>query len=241
MADNEKKVPEAASQGMSRRAFVTGVGGAGVGLVLGGLLVKGFILPEEVIAIPASKGYLVVDTKKCAGCTSCMLACSLVHHGQCNYSLSRVQITQTSYAPFPDDIEINQCRQCAYPACVDACPTGALSVDTANGNVRTVDESKCIGCERCIQACPFTPSRVQWNTEDRHAQKCDLCADTPYWSEEGGPGGKQACVEVCPVKAISFIAQIPVQGDAGYNVDLGHTSANWVALGFAGAAAGGGQ
>ena len=29
-----------------------------------------------------SKGYLVYDSKKCAGCVTCMLACSLVHEGR---------------------------------------------------------------------------------------------------------------------------------------------------------------
>jgi len=38
---------------------------------------------------------------------------------------------------------------------------------------------------------------------------------------EGGPGGKQACIEVCTLNAIAFTADIPCQwGDAGYNVNL---------------------
>jgi len=117
---------------------------------------------------------------------------------------------------------------------VDACPTGANHVDDANGNVRTIDESKCIGCERCVNACPFTPSRVLWNAEDKHAQKCDLCANTPFWNEEGGPDGKQACASVCPMHAISFTQEVPVQSESGYDVDLGHTSAVWTTYGFNG-------
>ena len=218
--------------GLSRREFVTGIGGTGAGLIFGGLFVKGLFLPDKVFAIPASEGYLLVDTKKCAGCTSCMMACSLTHHGQSNYSLSRIQITQNAFGHFPDDIDVAQCRQCPYPACVEACPTGAVHVDAANGNVRTIDESKCIGCERCVNACPFTPSRIQWNGQEKHGQKCDLCANTPFWNQEGGPGGKQACVEACPMKAISFTADVPVQADAGYDVDLGHTSAAWQTFGF---------
>jgi len=187
-----------------------------------------------VFAIPASEGYLLVDTKKCAACTSCMLACSLAHHGQSNYSLSRIQITQDSFAAFPNDVQLSQCRQCPYPSCVDACPTGANHVDAENGNVRTIDESKCIGCERCVNACPFTPSRAVWNPDDKHAQKCDLCAETPHWDEQGGPGGKQACIEVCPMKAIAFTKDIPVQSTTGYDVDLGSTSKPWAAIGFTG-------
>jgi len=239
---DESKAPEAPApvgaegKGLSRRQFVTGIGGLGAGVVLGGVLVKGLLLPDEVFAIATSEGYLLVDTRKCAGCTSCMMACSVAHHGQANYSLSRIQITQSSFVAFPNDIQLSQCRQCPFPACVDACPTGAMHVDAANGNVRTVDVAKCIGCERCVNACPFTPSRALWNAQDKHAQKCDLCADTPFWDTEGGSDGKQACVEICPMHAISFTSEVPVQSDNGYDVDLGHSSAVWTGFGFNGTA-----
>jgi len=233
MADNDKTVDEATPKSMDRRQFITGVGGAGVGLVLGGLLVKGFFLPDEVFAVPASDGYLLVDTKKCSGCTTCMMACSLAHTGEVNLSLARIQVVQNSFGAFPNDIEIAQCRQCPYPACVDACPTGANHVDTKRGNVRTIDASKCIGCERCVEACPFTPSRVQWNFEEKHSQKCDLCADTPFWDEKGGPDGKRACETLCSMRAISFTREIPRQNEDGYSVDLRGPS--WDAFGFSGA------
>jgi len=231
MADIDKK--EATAQnGVSRREFITGVGGLGVGAVLGGALLKGILLPDEVLAIPASEGYLLVDTMKCAGCESCMLACSMVHTGETNLSLSRIQINNNVFAGFPGGVEQNQCRQCPYPACVDACPTGAMHVDAENGNIRTVDEAKCIGCERCVNACPFTPSRVQWNFEDKNAQKCDLCANAPYMTDAGGPGGMQACVAVCPTQAISFTTEIPTQTDAGYQVNLRSGDPAWPQLGF---------
>ena len=232
MADNDIKKAEGTQ--LSRRQFITGVGGVGVGALLGGVLTQGFLAPDKVFAVPASQGYLLVDTKKCAGCTTCMMVCSLTHHGQVSYALSRIQITQDSFRSFPDDLSMNQCRQCPYPACADACPTGANHVDSANGNVRTIDAAKCIGCERCINACPFTPSRVEWNGVEKTAQKCDLCADTPFWNTDGGPGGKQACVEACPMKALSFTSSVPVQSEKGYDVDLGHTSTAWSDFGFTG-------
>ncbi len=179
--------------------------------------------------IPLSKGYLVVDPKKCAGCIACMLACSLVHEGKTTPSFSRIQIVQSAFLPFPEDIEISICRQCANPLCVKACPTGALHVDEANGNVRTVHESLCDGCRECIEACPFTPSRVVWNHESYFAMKCDLCTDTPYWKEKGGHEGKQACVEVCPMRAIKLVNQVPSQrGDEGYHVNLRNEHWGWL-------------
>ncbi len=177
---------------------------------------------QDLRHIPACEGYIVVDPKKCCGCQTCMMACSLVHGGKANTTLARIQVIQNPYGHYPDDIDVYQCRQCVFPECLVACPVpGALYIDTKNGNVRRVDKSKCIGCQLCVTACPFTPSRVIWDSEKGVAQMCDLCIDTPYWNEKGGPGGKQACVEVCPMEAIRFTGEIPTQiGDSGYKVNL---------------------
>ena len=180
---------------------------------------------------PLSEGYLVVDRKKCCGCITCMLACSLVHEGNTTPSMSRIQVVQNSFRCFPEDIELAICRQCPYPACVQACPTGAMQVDSANGNVRIVDESLCSGCGDCIDACPFTPSRVIWNHEKNTVTKCDLCVDAPHWIHKGGSDGKQACVEVCPMRAIKLVNELPQQRDGlGYNVNLRNEHWGW--LGF---------
>jgi len=188
--------------------------------------------------IPSSDGYLLVDIEKCQGCASCMLACSLVHEGVESLSLSRIQIMQNSFESFPNDLTIEQCRQCVDPPCVKACPTGALSVSAKYGNVRMVDKEKCIGCGKCYDACPYTPSRAVLAADKDYdnelkSRKCDLCANTPYhWDEAGGgPDGKQACVEICPVGAIKFTKKIPKQkGDDGYKVDL--RGRNWGKLGY---------
>jgi protein NrfC len=170
-------------------------------LKLTGTIIVGAGLGSCVYVIPVSGGYILVDPKKCQGCVSCMLACSLVHEGVENLSLSRIQVMQNSFEKWPDDLTIEQCRQCVTPA--------------------------------CVQACSYAPSRSVWNTEEKHAQTCDLCANTPYhWDEAGGgPDGKQACVEVCPVGAIKFTKEIPVQeGNSGYKVNLRGES--WAKLGY---------
>jgi protein NrfC len=167
-----------------------------------------------------------------------MLACSLVHEGVESTSLSRIQVIQSSFEAFPNDVTVEQCRQCVEPACVEVCPVDALKADPGFGNVRRVDRDKCIGCGDCFDACPFTPSRPVVAADERYhgaikSRKCDLCADTPYhWDDAGGgPDGKQACVEVCPVGAIQFSRRVPIQeGEEGYKVNL--RDRNWARIGY---------
>ncbi len=81
--------------------------------------------------------------------------------------------------------------------------------------------------------CPQQPHRPVWVVIDGQGKssKCDLCTDSPYWDEKGGPGGKQACVESCPMKAIRFVAQTPNQEETeGYDVNLRND--NWYNLGL---------
>ena len=212
----------------SRRDFVKGSGNA----IAGGALSVAAIasMPEHAVAAgpapvktdyPKSSKYLVYDSRQCAGCQSCMLACSLVHDGATSPSLSRIQVSRSVLSRYPYDIRMAVCRQCPEPLCVDNCPAGACHVDTANGNLRRIEAEKCIGCKTCIKSCPHNPHRTVWNPETGKATKCDLCLDTPYFSKKGGPDGDQACVTTCPMGALKVVAELPSQIDiGGYDVNL---------------------
>jgi protein NrfC len=213
---NEDK-PESSGK-ITRRQFLIGTGALGAA----------FFLPGRLLAIPNtiadSKGFLVVDLKKCQGCGTCMMACALAHSGIASYSLSRIQIQQDSFADWPDDLAMAICRQCQDAPCVAVCPVRPVRANKQNpkqGNVRMIDQSLCIGCKMCLTRCPYTPTRIQWNSELQKSQKCDLCVETPYLEEKGGPGGTQACIRVCPVNAIALTTKMPDQGsDESYNVNL---------------------
>jgi protein NrfC len=179
--------------------------------------------PAASRSYAASAGYLVYDSRLCLGCQSCMFICSLTHEGEANPTLSRIQIIRDapSFTRYPYDITMSVCRQCVTPLCVQNCPTGACHVESAYGNVRMIDESKCIGCKTCINSCPQRPHRTVWDPAKNKSTKCDLCATAQYWIQKGGPAGNQACVEICPAKAIKLVNEAPSQSDiAGYDIDL---------------------
>jgi Fe-S-cluster-containing dehydrogenase component len=84
-----------------------------------------------------------------------------------------IQPLRNNFGEYPEDNDIMQCRQCVFPRLVAACPTGACHIDTLMKRQED-DQSICIGCQQCIQACLTLHARVQFNFEKLKAQKCDL-------------------------------------------------------------------
>jgi protein NrfC len=50
-----------------------------------------------------------------------------------------------------------------------------------------------------------------------------------YWNRKGGPGGSQACVEICPMRAIKLLHGEPNE-TTDYDVNLRNKHWGW--LGF---------
>jgi formate dehydrogenase beta subunit len=87
-----------------------------------------------------------------------------------------------------------QCFHCDDPACVTACPTGALRKQD-NGIVM-INQESCAGCKYCIEACPFETPHPDHNTGT--ARKCWMCLDRVK------NGLQPACATACPTGAVQF-------------------------------------
>jgi protein NrfC len=223
----ESKKAEGKNKLVRRRQFLAGGGAAiaagALGVCASESAVTALAAPAAAPPYASSAGYIVYDSRLCLGCQSCMFACSMTHEGEANPSLSRIQIVRDapSFTRYPYDIVMSVCRQCAAPLCVQNCPTGACHVDAANGNVRRIDQERCIGCRQCISSCPQKPHRTIWDWTKRKSTKCDLCTNAPFWSKQGGTKGHPACVDICPAKALKLVDKEPAQMDvAGYDVSL---------------------
>jgi nitrate reductase beta subunit len=64
------------------------------------------------------------------------------------------------------------CNHCLNPACVAACPSGALYKRGEDGIV-LVDQTRCRAWRACIAACPYKKVFFNWSTGK--SEKCILC------------------------------------------------------------------
>lgn len=64
------------------------------------------------------------------------------------------------------------CNHCANPACVAACPSGAIYKRGEDGIV-LINQKKCRAWRLCVTACPYKKVYFNWNTGK--SEKCILC------------------------------------------------------------------
>jgi len=139
---------------------------------------------------------MLIDITKCIGCRACEQACKETHGFPQEHEATLSATALTVVQERGDRFVRRLCMHCQNPACVSACPVGALK-KTAQGAVR-YEGGKCIGCRYCMLACPFDVPKYEWNKLAPYVTKCDMCA------ERVQAGGAPACVEACPVGATIF-------------------------------------
>lgn len=162
---------------------------------------------------------MLIDLKRCVGCNACAIACSRTNKTPSNHFRTYVEtVEEGAYPRTRLSLVPHICMHCANPACVDVCPTKASFKDE-NGIVR-VDDSRCIGCQYCVMACPYDaryidisePGYFPESSEEPssfeqellggggqgYIDKCVFCHDRLQ------DGLLPACVETCPANARIF-------------------------------------
>ena len=194
---------------LDRRKFLQLCGVSASGLLLPSGLALAAPLQESPSA--QSKGMLS-DLTKCIGCGWCQQACQEWNHLPAQQSGAEAQRETTCLSadvwtvPELKVVEEKgeqyqvfvkrQCMHCVDPACVSACPVGALQ-KLDSGPV-VYDCTRCIGCRYCMVACPFSIPKFEWEESLGRIRKCTFCVDRQE------DGLEPACAAACPTGALMF-------------------------------------
>lgn len=159
---------------------------------------------------------MVIDLKRCIGCSACQLACKAEHGTPPGVLFARVLKKEEGQYPMVRQLFLPVlCNHCDDAPCVPVCPTGA-SFKWEDGIV-DIDADKCVGCRACMMACPYSnryyndgpqnyyekgttayeSARVSQH-QTNVVMKCNFCRDRVR------AGKEPACVANCPTVARYF-------------------------------------
>jgi carbon-monoxide dehydrogenase iron sulfur subunit len=153
------------------------------------------VCPVGAMAKEGLDAPVILDLETCIGCRLCLIVCPF----------GSVTLNADGKAVLKCDL----CRERAAlglpPACVEACPTEALSQAEARTVVVTeprsaalatfeIHEDTCTGCHRCGRTCPA--GAIEGKAKEKHriiAEKCVRCGQ---------------CHEVCRFDAVLVQSEI---------------------------------
>jgi Fe-S-cluster-containing dehydrogenase component len=152
-----------------------------------------------------TRNALLTDASRCIGCCTCQAACEIEH--DLPEGTRTVKVMQLGPFEQGDGLTMSflpaTCCHCELPACVAACPSGAMQ-KRADGIVFS-DSEICIGCLTCVVACPYGIPVL--NSATGKVAKCDGCrarVDLGLWP---------ACALKCPSGTLTFGAAPAVVQD----------------------------
>jgi len=116
---------------------------------------------------------LVIDHESCWGCKTCEIACK--QELDVIEGVKLLCVSDDGFKRTDDKLdfvyEVNVCKHCNDPPCLEACPEEAIA--KREDGIVVMDYGKCTGCQSCIEECPY--DAIAFDSENSLAQKCNLC------------------------------------------------------------------
>jgi len=147
------------------------------------------------------------DASACTGCKACVTACKDRSSLPVGVNWRRVyQYEGGEWGTDPNNKDLFvpknlfvystsvSCMHCQVPACVNVCPTGAMT--KRDDGIVMINKDQCIGCRYCQWACPY--GAPQFNEDAGVMTKCDFCEDLQT------QGLNPVCVDACVMRALDF-------------------------------------
>lgn len=159
---------------------------------------------------------MLIDVSKCTACRGCQVACKQwnklpaektqqrgTHQNPPDLTPATWNLVRFTEIPLKEGgmrwlFRKDNCMHCTDPACQRACPVPGCIFKTPEGAV-VIDKEKCIGCEYCVNVCPFGIPRFDPAT--KKVYKCTLCWDRI------SQGQIPACAKTCAPGAVTFGAK----------------------------------
>jgi len=171
-----------------RRKFIKAMGVGVAAATLSAATTGSASAGKDIDSDKPRRWAMVVDLRLCIGCQACTVACATENQIPLGYFRTIVSSYEVTSAERPRRYNLPRlCNHCARPACVTVCPTQATR-QRADGTV-VVDNTVCIGCGYCVQACPYDARFI--NPLTKTADKCTFCLHRLE------AGLLPACVETC--------------------------------------------
>ncbi len=181
--------------GQNRRDFLKKGAAAGAAALLAGTGLSS--MSRSLLAsTDTEKMALLMDHSLCVRCHACRVACQ--NENDFPNEANTIEIRDLETGNYPE-VEYYtarfSCFHCRDAPCVEVCPVDAIKPDSRDLKVTDIEE--CIGCEACVDACPYGIPEMQ----DEKMYKCNGCVHLLENDE------KPACVTTCPTHALSFGSQ----------------------------------
>ncbi len=200
---------------VSRRDLLKAGGTVAAAATVSGLTVS------EVEAAAEKRWAFVIDLRRCVGCRTCTISCK----SEYNVALGRWRavIKTVDWGKFPNNkrqFVPRLCNHCAgesskgEPPCVEKCPENSRGKRMKMGKVRyrtgatykrpdgliLVDNQYCIGCYKCIDACPYGVRYIDPNVKLKRSDKenefgIGKCSGCEHRVDKGI---EPSCVQACP-------------------------------------------